>query len=347
MGIKRSILLILLILIIIAAFLSVAAILSKSEHTSDTDQKGSDRETVMGDITERETDGVTCAETEDTTKISEGWIIDAPYISQCPNYPNGCESVTAVMVLRYFGIDITVDGFIDEFLDMGDTPVVGDRGPDPDLVYCGDPRSEYGWGCNSPVIIRAVEKIVDNTEYRIDHFYGKSLDELCSIYIDNDIPVIVWATVGMEDSSDESFYACWTTESGKQISYNRRLHCLLLVGYDGNFYYFNDPMSNNADGKNIRPMKKALLKMRTRFLAGSALRSCRAVSEGRRHNRSCYQIPDENQKKFCGRSGGSFFKSSLRLYIPSIFFQAPPYRQAARGAGEARVSRFRESRRQP
>lgn len=38
--------------------------------------------------------------------------IKVPYIDQSGRYPTGCESVTAVMLLRYLGCDITVDGFI-------------------------------------------------------------------------------------------------------------------------------------------------------------------------------------------------------------------------------------------
>lgn len=45
-------------------------------------------------------------ETGDMTKIK------VPYIDQSGRYPTGCESVTAVMLLRYLGCDITVDGFI-------------------------------------------------------------------------------------------------------------------------------------------------------------------------------------------------------------------------------------------
>lgn len=46
----------------------------------------------------------------------------------------------------------------------------------------------------------------------------------------------------MVDSSDEKFTRVWHTEDGKRIEYNARLHCLLLVGYDEESYYFNDPM---------------------------------------------------------------------------------------------------------
>ena len=40
-------------------------------------------------------------------------IIEAPYIDQSLRWPTGCESVSAVMLLRYLGYDITVDEFIE------------------------------------------------------------------------------------------------------------------------------------------------------------------------------------------------------------------------------------------
>lgn len=173
----------------------------------------------------------------------EAVIIDAPFIWQTESYPNGCESVTAVMALRYLGFDIGVDEFIDGYLPCGPRPVVGGIGPDPSQVYCGDPRSQYGWGCYSSVIANALNEVTPpETNVLISHFYGKPLDELCRDYIDSGIPVIVWATVGMVDSSSDKYTRVWHTEDGKKIEYNSRLHCLLLVGYDENNYYFNDPM---------------------------------------------------------------------------------------------------------
>ena len=170
-------------------------------------------------------------------------IINAPYISQNNGYINGCESVSTVMALRYSGINMTVDTFIDKYLDMGDKPTVGGTGPDPDVVYCGNPRAANGWGCNSPVIVKALGKFVDSGKYTVSHSYGKSLSELCSTYIDKGIPVIVWVTVDMKDGRNT---ANWTTPAGKQITYNRNLHCMLLVGYDDDNYYFNDPKRSGS-----------------------------------------------------------------------------------------------------
>ncbi|MBQ7969100.1 MAG: C39 family peptidase [Clostridia bacterium] len=183
-------------------------------------------------------------------------IIDAPYIYQNFKYPNGCESVSAVMALNYWGIDITVDSFIDKYLSKGNTPIINGIGPDPDVVYCGDPRLQSGWGCNSPVIAKAIKKTVSPLKYEVNNTYGKTLVELCEQYIDKDIPVIIWATVGMVDSSNDSYYAEWVTENGKNIRYNRKLHCLLLVGYDKEYYFFNDPMKMHTNGTKYTGYKR-------------------------------------------------------------------------------------------
>ncbi len=43
--------------------------------------------------------------------------IQVPYIDQSIKYPTGCESVSAVMLLKYLGYEITVDEFIQNCLE--------------------------------------------------------------------------------------------------------------------------------------------------------------------------------------------------------------------------------------
>ncbi len=175
-------------------------------------------------------------------------ILSVPYIDQRKNWPNGCEVVSTVMVLRYYGIDITVDHFIDGYLPIGSAPKNG-HGSDPDQVYCGDPYSKNGWGCFSPAIVKALNSLLVPSYWSVEHSYSHSLPTLCDRYIDKNIPVIIWATVDMKDASKSSDYAHWYTDSGKRVTYNRYLHCLVLVGYDKDNYYFNDPM-NPGNGTN-------------------------------------------------------------------------------------------------
>lgn len=176
-------------------------------------------------------------------------IIDVPFIYQEERYPNGCESVSAVMALQYLTFDITVDEFIDVYLDTADVPVVGGTGEDPNIYYLGDPRSKTGWGCFSSAIATAIGRIVDHNYFTVDNSYGQTLDQLCERYIDADIPVLIWATVDMQDSRDRVAY--WHTEDGRKIEYNTRLHCVLLVGYDRDYYYFNDPKHTGTNTKYI------------------------------------------------------------------------------------------------
>lgn len=45
--------------------------------------------------------------------------LEVPYIDQSVKYPTGCESVSAVMLLQYLGYSITVDEFIEKYLELG------------------------------------------------------------------------------------------------------------------------------------------------------------------------------------------------------------------------------------
>ena len=156
--------------------------------------------------------------------------INAPYIYQMDNYYTGCESVSTVMALQKSGVYITVDTFITRYLDKDPNT----RSFNPYTHFGGDPRSRYGMGCYSPVIMEALgEALAGRTQYA-QNITGTSLSALCSQYIDNDIPVIMWATMEMKQ--------------GRIITYPEGLvwkapeHCLLLVGYDSTCYIFHDPM---------------------------------------------------------------------------------------------------------
>ena len=87
-------------------------------------------------------------------KIGKKVIIQAPYIDQSVRYPTGCESVSAVMLLQYLGIDITVDGFIETYLEKRDFEERDGVlfGPDPRKYFCGSPYDEDAFGCYAPGI---------------------------------------------------------------------------------------------------------------------------------------------------------------------------------------------------
>lgn len=170
-------------------------------------------------------------------------LLDVPYVSQLGQYPTGCESVSAVMALQHLGISITVDEFIDNYLDLGIEPWTAENGQmyggDPWEAFLGDPREASGWGCYAPVIKKAIDRAVDTEKYQVSTLFGIPLETLCEMYVDQNTPVIIWATIDMEYPTPGDRWLI--EEAGRELQWMRPEHCLLLVGYDREFYYFNDP----------------------------------------------------------------------------------------------------------
>lgn len=194
--------------------------------------------------------------TQNTSKNHPIRCLNVPFIDQRKKYPTGCESVAAVMALRYYGMPISVETFIDRYLPKGTVPYLdatGTRfGDDPRKVFLGNPYSEKGWGCYAPVIVNAVNRYIDPYKYSVKAVYGVSLDSLCKQYIDKGIPVLVWATQNMAPSKPgKTWYITGTSDTFTWIS---PMHCLLLVGYDATGYYFNDSLQ----GKNYRYSKSSV-----------------------------------------------------------------------------------------
>ena len=84
---------------------------------------------------------------------------------------------------------------------------------------------------------------------------GKDLDTLCTDYIDNGVPVILWATVGMASPRQSTTFLL--EETNQYFTWIYPMHCLLLVGRDDTSYYFNDPLSGEAVKYPISSVEKA------------------------------------------------------------------------------------------
>ena len=182
-------------------------------------------------------------------------LLDVQYICQKPEYPTGCESVSAVMMLRAAGISIDVDTFIDSHLKKGTLVSDGDgtHGPHPDEAFIGDPRGR-GFGCYAPVIVSALESAAP--DYEVLNETGKTLEELTDTYIRRGNPVIIWATINMMETKPG---ASWKIEStGENFIWKQGEHCLVLIGFDAENYYMVDPYT----GKAVTVYEKELLASR-------------------------------------------------------------------------------------
>lgn len=168
-------------------------------------------------------------------------MIEVPYFSQEGILPNGCEATSAAMLLNFYGVKVSPEEFVDNYLDCESVAIRwGCRyGPNPKNAYAGDPRSkDKGWGCFSPVIVRALNKALPKGYYA-KNVTGMSFNDLKKRYIDRGIPVCIWGTVYMEEIDR---LLQWQSEDGKEtFLYPANEHCMVFVGYDREKYYFADP----------------------------------------------------------------------------------------------------------
>lgn len=195
-------------------------------------------------------------------------ILSVPYISQKDRYPTGCESVSTVMLLHYLGIHISVDDFIHNYLECRPFEIKDGQlyGADPREHFCGSPYSADDYGCYAPVICKALNRLFADTTDTTDNAHiggtkkyqpfpastpyiaidesGKPTELLLREYIDHDMPVIYWACIDMKEPI---LGPDWTLfESKEKFTWISNEHCLLLVGYDEEKYYFNDPYEGHG-----------------------------------------------------------------------------------------------------
>lgn len=221
-------------------FTTSATVLTNGSLPSSTTATTPTNETAPSTST-TPTTGVTIPITATQTTVARSKVLlNVPTIHQFPEYPTGCESVAAVMALRYAGENTSVANFIDNHLKCSQNFYWWEGkfyGPSPYEHFLGNPRTDNSYGCMAPVIEDALVSFLGSRK-RVKNTTGQSLDALCKTYLNNDTPVLVWASIGMVNITDGRQ---WILPDGTPFTWPSNEHCLLLVGYDANKYYFNDP----------------------------------------------------------------------------------------------------------
>ena len=140
---------------------------------------------------------------------------------------------------------MTVDEFIKNCLECREMEMRDGKlyGPDPNEYFCGSPYDEDSFGIYAKGLLKALDRAA-GTEFCFKDESGTPIQKLLEKYIDQEMPVVFWACINMRKEitgpewklldSGETF--CWTSNE----------HCMLLVGYDEEKYYFNDPYNNNG-----------------------------------------------------------------------------------------------------
>ena len=179
-------------------------------------------------------------------------IANVPLIGQ-QKLPTGCETCSAVMLLNYYGYNISETSFADKYLIKRPLGYgkYGLEGPDPNCAFIGSPYTTNSFGAYAPVMAKSMNSYLAKKSYKAVSVSGKSLEYLAGKYIAQGQPVMVWATIYMTASYKTTTWRVnYTDENarykkGSSYTWLANEHCLLLTGYDSSYYYFNDPWTNS------------------------------------------------------------------------------------------------------
>lgn len=191
---------------------------------------------------------------------AEKHIVAMKGLSQ-ENIPTGCESVSTVAVLRYYGVNITPEHFISSYLPMEYFYKKNGRvyGANPSKAFAGNPYEKGSLGCYCEVIEDTCVNMQESNykgmgKLKVKAERGEPLSKY-EEYILKDKPVIIWATIDMKESRDGFTYYL---ETGEKYVWKANEHCVVLCGFDDEKYYIMDPL---RDGK-VAGYEKSLVKAR-------------------------------------------------------------------------------------
>ena len=178
-------------------------------------------------------------------------ISNVPLIGQS-KLPTGCETCSATMLLNFYGYKISETTFADKYLVKKPFGYSNGSytGPDPNCAFVGTPYSSNSYGAYAPIMVKCMNKYLSDKSYKAVEISGKSLEYLSGKYVAQGQPIMVWATINMSPSFKTTTWRVnYTDENakyklGSYYTWTAGEHCLLLTGYDKDYYYFNDPWTN-------------------------------------------------------------------------------------------------------
>ncbi len=177
-----------------------------------------------------------------------GIKFNVPGTSQTPTYPTGCEGAAATTLLRYYGINVSLDEMINAIPREDLRTENGKRvGPSIYEKFVGNPKGGYtsanpGYGAFAPVVTKAMNTVLarKGSKLRAYDLSGSSIATVYA-YLMQGKPVIVWSTYNMQNPKTvNSWYIKQSDGSYQYFSYPRGTHVTVLTGYDANNVYMMD-----------------------------------------------------------------------------------------------------------
>ncbi|MED1858611.1 C39 family peptidase [Brevibacillus reuszeri] len=174
-------------------------------------------------------------------------IVDAPYYSQLPELPRGCEVTTLAMLLGVNGFSVDKMVLAREIV-RDPTPLSYDseqnmRWGNPYKGFVGDmyDAKKPGFGVFHKPIEELARKYAGQ---QVMNLTDLDFSDITSI-VGQGIPV--WVIVTSTFAQDNSRSVKWLTADGP-IQTTRNEHSVLLTGFDGTYVYFHDPLRQAGKG---------------------------------------------------------------------------------------------------
>lgn len=193
----------------------------------------------------------TAVQQEEVLLIKEEALLDVPLIPQLPELPRGCEVTSLAMLLQHAGVTI---GKMELARMIKKDPARYQRKNDE--VYFGHPNTGFvgdmydlnnpGYGVYHKPIKELAESFLPG---RVADLTGKEFSEL-EKSISNGIPIWIITNARYAELPPEQFQTWQTAEGEVEITY--RLHSVVVTGYDPDYIYFNDPLTEEKNKKILR-----------------------------------------------------------------------------------------------
>lgn len=183
----------------------------------------------------------------DENALKQKAMLDVPIIAQNPELKYGCEVTSLAMVLQHAGVKVDKMQLARK-IEKDSDPVrksrTGDiiRWGNPDHGFVGDITGKsMGYAVNNKPLQELMEQYLPG---RIVNVTGKSFDAFLRQVAEGK-PVVVWTT---GDFLLPDRWESWR-HGAEQIRVPLDLHAVVLVGYDPDHVYVNDPLTGKKGYK--------------------------------------------------------------------------------------------------
>ncbi len=181
-------------------------------------------------------------------------IKKVPYINQFKlGYPTGCEAVSATMVLKYKGYNVSTKDIINKTRMGTKKHQKSDGvwyGANPFEEFVGNPSLGLGKGSYGVFAKPIAEAMGAYASGKVKNISSCSENELFN-QVSKGNPVVVWC---VKNGGNLKEGVTWHYDGGtfKELVGE---HCAVLIGYDEDYVYLNDPSA----GENVKQSKSKFI----------------------------------------------------------------------------------------